>query len=168
MTSAGEPDCIADLHVFGTCDEDLRCYIKIVAAADLHAAHAGDLDEVEPEWATDFTPSRPDLTAHDLGEEARQHVALVSRWRMIGELQPVRNSWHWTAPAVRLWTIDEVAEHLGVQKGSARGTLSRWGVRAAEHVQLPGGRVQAFYDRGEVRSAAEARPGRGTPTDLKK
>lgn len=66
-----------------------------------------------------------------------------------------------------LWAIDQVAAFLGVKPGSARGTLSRWGVKAVEHRQIPGGRVQAYYDSDEVRAAHAARPGRGARTDRK-
>lgn len=67
--------------------------------------------------------------------------------------------------ADELWTIDQVAALLGIKPGSARGTLSRWGVKAVEHRQVPGGRVQAYYDPDEVRAAAANRPGRGARTD---
>ena len=66
-----------------------------------------------------------------------------------------------------LWTIDQAAEHLGVKPSSARGTLSRWGVAAIEHRQIPGGRVKAYYDAAEVREAYANRPGRGARTDRK-
>ncbi|MET8694667.1 hypothetical protein ABZV65_19240 [Streptomyces bauhiniae] len=65
-----------------------------------------------------------------------------------------------------LWTIAEVAAHLGIKPGSARGTLSRWKVRAVDR-QIDGhGRAHALYDPEEVREAAAARPGRGARTDL--
>lgn len=67
-----------------------------------------------------------------------------------------------------LWTIEQVAERLGIQKGSARGTLSRWGVRAADR-QIDGhGRAYSLYDPDEVQAAIANRPGRGARTDLKK
>ena len=69
--------------------------------------------------------------------------------------------------ADELWTIDQVAALLGVKPGSARGTLSRWGVKAVDHRQVPGGRVRAYYDPDEVRSAFTNRPGRGARTDRK-
>lgn len=65
------------------------------------------------------------------------------------------------------WTITEVADFLGTAStGSARRTLSRWGVRAVEYVPGASGRPQARYDAQEVREAFESRPGRGTRTDL--
>lgn len=68
-----------------------------------------------------------------------------------------------------LWTIDEVAEHIGASStGSARKTLSRWGVQAHSYQRAPSGRAQAVYEAHAVRAAAAARPGRGTRTDLHK
>ncbi|MFC8987869.1 hypothetical protein [Streptomyces sp. NPDC057115] len=66
-----------------------------------------------------------------------------------------------------LWTIAEVAAHLGVQPGSARGTLSRWGVRAVERRVDAHGRVHSLYDPDEVKAARATRPGQGARTDLK-
>jgi hypothetical protein len=60
-----------------------------------------------------------------------------------------------------LWTIREVAAHLGIQPGSARGTLSRWGVRAVERQIDAQGRAHALYDADEVRAAHAVRPGKG-------
>ncbi|MFC7794604.1 hypothetical protein [Streptomyces cinereoruber] len=68
-------------------------------------------------------------------------------------------------PDEELWTITEVAAHLGVAPASARGQMSRWGVKAAEHRQMPGGRVQALFRADEVREATTRRPGRGARTD---
>lgn len=66
-----------------------------------------------------------------------------------------------------LWSAAQVADHLGIQPGSARGTLSRWGVRAVRHEPGPSGRVEARYSAAQVRQAAADRPGRGHRTDLK-
>ena len=66
-----------------------------------------------------------------------------------------------------LWTIAEVAAHLGIQPGSARGTLSRWGVQAVERRIDDHGRVHSLYDPDEVKAARAARPGQGARTDLK-
>lgn len=66
-----------------------------------------------------------------------------------------------------LWTIAEVAAHLGIQPSSARGTLSRWGVRAVERRIDDHGRAHSLYDSDEVKAAHAARPGRGARTDLK-
>lgn len=67
-----------------------------------------------------------------------------------------------------LWTIAEVAEHLGIKASSARGTLSRWKVRAADRRIDDHGRAHALYDPEEIRAAAASRPGRGARTDLEK
>jgi hypothetical protein len=64
------------------------------------------------------------------------------------------------------WTITQVAGFLGVKPASARGTLSRWGVRAVERRIDDHGRAHSLYDPAEVRAAMEARPGRGARTDL--
>jgi hypothetical protein len=66
-----------------------------------------------------------------------------------------------------LWTIVQVAKLLGVKPGSARGTLSRWGIRAAERTVDDHGRAHSLYDPDEVRAAHAQRPGRGRRTDLK-
>lgn len=67
-----------------------------------------------------------------------------------------------------LWTIDQVAEHLGVRTtGGARKLLSRWEVRAAEYRPHPESRrPQALYRADDVRTAHANRPGRGARTDL--
>lgn len=65
-----------------------------------------------------------------------------------------------------LWTIDQVADFLGIKAPSARGTLSRWEVRAVEYRRHPvSGRAQALYDPAEVRAARDERPGQGARTD---
>lgn len=64
-----------------------------------------------------------------------------------------------------LWTIDEVAEYIGASStGSARKTLSRWGVRAVS--RQPGRAGASLYDAAEVREGSANRPGRGARTDL--
>lgn len=66
-----------------------------------------------------------------------------------------------------LWSIGQVARHLGATStGSARRTLSRWGVEAADYQRGANNRIQARYDADQVRAAAAARPGRGARTDL--
>lgn len=67
-----------------------------------------------------------------------------------------------------LWTIAQVAAHLGVKPASARGTLSRWGVKAVERRVDDHGRAHSLYDPDEVKAAHATRPGRGARTDLKK
>ena len=65
------------------------------------------------------------------------------------------------------WTISEVADFLGAAStGSARRTLSRWGVRAIGRRAGRGG--ESEYDAGQIRAAHAARPGRGARTDLTK
>lgn len=76
---------------------------------------------------------------------------------------------HVLRPARELWTAEQAAQEIGAASAdSARRTLSRWGVRAADYKPHPSsGRLQAVYDADAVRTASEARPGRGTRTDLR-
>lgn len=63
-----------------------------------------------------------------------------------------------------LWTIAEVADFLGAAStGSARKTLSRWGVTAV--ARQPGRAGASLYDPEAVRAAREAAPGQGKRTD---
>lgn len=66
-----------------------------------------------------------------------------------------------TAPR-ELLTAQQVADVIGAASAdSARHTLSRWGVTAAEYRTSEAGRVQARNDGDQVRAAWRARPGRG-------
>ncbi|MCX4911919.1 hypothetical protein [Streptomyces sp. NBC_00878] len=68
--------------------------------------------------------------------------------------------------ADELWTIEDVAAHLGVKSSSARGALSRMGVRAHSFRPHPdSNRAQALYDAQQVRTAHADRPGQGARTD---
>lgn len=65
-----------------------------------------------------------------------------------------------------LWTIEEVATHIGANStGSARRTLSRWGVTAFDYQPSASGRVRARYSAGDVITAHAQRPGQGARTD---
>lgn len=56
----------------------------------------------------------------------------------------------------KLWTIQDVAGYLGAAStGSARKTLSRWGVKAVG--RLPGRGGMSLYDPDTVRAAHKAR-----------
>lgn len=69
---------------------------------------------------------------------------------------------------VELWTIEQVADHLGVKASSARGALSRMRVRAHSFRPHPdSNRAQALYDPEQVRAAHTGRPGQGARTDRK-
>lgn len=62
-----------------------------------------------------------------------------------------------------LWTVDRVAEELGFKgdsaKGTARKTLSRWGVERHDMVDHPeSGRPQARYKASVVKAARTAAP----------
>lgn len=66
-----------------------------------------------------------------------------------------------------LWTIEDVAAFLGIKPSSARGTLSRMGVRAHSYRPHPTShRAQALYEPEEVQAAHTGRPGKGARTDL--
>lgn len=66
-----------------------------------------------------------------------------------------------------LWTIGEVAAFLkSPSAGSARGTLSRWGVKAIGHTVGDDGKARAQFRADDVRAAAANRLGRGRRTDL--
>jgi hypothetical protein len=61
-----------------------------------------------------------------------------------------------------LWSAAEAATFIGAASAaSARHTLSRWGVAAADYRRGDSGRPEARYDAAEVRAAKEAAPGRG-------
>ncbi|MEU1071956.1 MULTISPECIES: hypothetical protein [unclassified Streptomyces] len=65
----------------------------------------------------------------------------------------------------QLWTITEVAEHLGytgepaTAAGSARKALHRWGVKPIG--RQPGRSGLSLYDAAEVQAAIDAAPGKG-------
>lgn len=63
-----------------------------------------------------------------------------------------------------LWTMDQVAEHLGIKPKSASGLLSRRGVVRVDLIDHPvSKRPQARFRAAEVRAIAEdRRPGRRT------
>lgn len=64
----------------------------------------------------------------------------------------------------RLWTIADVTEFLGAAStGSARKTLSRWGVQAV--ARQPGRAGASLYDPEQVRAARASAPGQGARTD---
>lgn len=66
--------------------------------------------------------------------------------------------------ADELWTITDVAEYLdAASTGSARKTLSRWGVKAVG--RQPGRAGVSLYDPNAVRTARESAPGQGARTD---
>lgn len=57
-----------------------------------------------------------------------------------------------------IWTIDQVVEYLGAASpGSARRTLSRWGVKAVEYRPDPTGRPAGYWSANAVRAAKNAR-----------
>jgi hypothetical protein len=64
-----------------------------------------------------------------------------------------------------LWTPEQAAAHLGVAADSVRKALHRLGVRPV--ARQPGRSGRNLYDPEQVRSAAAARPGKGTRTDLR-
>lgn len=68
---------------------------------------------------------------------------------------------------MELWSIEDARAYLGASStGSARRTLSRWGVEAVRYERRVNGRLEARYDADHVRVAKANRPGRGARTDL--
>ncbi|MEU3220055.1 hypothetical protein [Streptomyces sp. NPDC006971] len=67
-------------------------------------------------------------------------------------------------PDDELWTIEQAAEHLGIQPGSARGFLSRRGVRRITTGDHPvSGRIVSLFSADAIRAlATDRRPGRRT------
>lgn len=64
----------------------------------------------------------------------------------------------------RLWTIADVTAFLEASStGSARKTLSRWGVTAV--ARQPGRAGASLYDPEQVRAARASAPGQGSRTD---
>ncbi|WP_228916868.1 hypothetical protein [Streptomyces sp. DH20] len=62
---------------------------------------------------------------------------------------------------LELWDAQQVADFLGVQPGSVRRQLSRWGIERAGTGTSAAGRITALYRADQVRAAHAARPGRG-------
>lgn len=65
-----------------------------------------------------------------------------------------------------LWTIADIAVYLGVKPKSARGQLSRWGMKRAATGESKAGRITALYRAADIREAADNAPGRGHRSDL--
>jgi hypothetical protein len=57
------------------------------------------------------------------------------------------------------WTLSQVAEHMGYEKGAARGQMSRWGLPAEG--RAPGRGGENLYAGDWVEAVHAARPGRG-------
>lgn len=69
-------------------------------------------------------------------------------------------------PAPELWTVQQVADYLGITRDAARKQLSRWGIEAAFRYHERN-LLCSLFRSTEVRAAHGARPGRGARTDLK-
>lgn len=65
-----------------------------------------------------------------------------------------------------LWSVADIAAHLGVKPASARGWLTRHGVKRAATGESKAGRITALYRAADVREAAAGALGRGYRTDL--
>ncbi|WP_331726900.1 hypothetical protein [Streptomyces sp. NBC_00280] len=91
------------------------------------------------------------------------HKALIKKAVNLDEVIAA----HLGTPPRELWSADQVAEAIGASStDSARRTLSRWDVKAADYRPHPNsGRAQALYDAAQVRAAHATRPGRGARTD---
>lgn len=58
-----------------------------------------------------------------------------------------------------LWTLTQVAEHLGINPNSADTQLRRWQIPAV--ARQPGRGGKNLYDAALVKKAAANRPGQG-------
>lgn len=68
-----------------------------------------------------------------------------------------------TEPNDDTWTIDQVAEHLGLTRAGARSTMRNWNIEPV--ARQPGRSGLSLYRATEVRAAHATRPGRGSRTD---
>jgi hypothetical protein len=69
------------------------------------------------------------------------------------------------APPRELLTTTQVADLISAGSAdSARRTLARWGVTAAEQRPSPAGHLQPLFDADQVHAAWKSRPGRGRRT----
>ncbi|MFF8786700.1 hypothetical protein [Streptomyces sp. NPDC015125] len=62
-------------------------------------------------------------------------------------------------------STDEVAEYLGIARGSVRKQMSRWGIEAT--YERGQNRPEARYPTAEVQAKAARRPGQGHRSDLR-
>ncbi|MER5277759.1 hypothetical protein ABT025_18650 [Streptomyces sp. NPDC002809] len=133
-----------------------------------------DLDAIKDDYVTAINAALPDgvflagdefhgpyydadadFDGYDLDEDGRLDIkAIVAAV----DLMPI-------VEANEVWTIDRVAEELGFKgdsaKGTARKTLSRWGVERHDMVDHPdSGRPQARYKAADVKAAQAAAPRR--------
>lgn len=116
--------------------------------ADLLYSALTDYIAAEPKR---FPTADPELLqdSYEVASNLREHIADV--------MQALKSP--------ELWTIATVAEHIGATTtGSARKTLSRWGVKPVGREAGRSG--ESLYDPERVRAAHAARPGRGARTDL--
>lgn len=78
------------------------------------------------------------------------------------DLSPIVERWDPDAE----WTTTTVADRIGATStGSARKTLSLWGVTATS--RQPGRSGESLYNAEQVITAMNGRPGQGARTDLK-
>ncbi|NUP24161.1 MAG: hypothetical protein HOZ81_50515 [Streptomyces sp.] len=89
-----------------------------------------------------------------------------SGWRITGSWEAVGTGGVVEVElAEETWGLDQVMEYLGASSaGSARKTLSRWGVQAIG--REPGRGGQSLYSKTDVVYARAIRPGQGARTDL--
>lgn len=128
------------------------------AAARIIHEHAGILYHALHEYirAQYRNPGHSPEAVAAVVEENEELYLLADRILDVSELL--------TEP--ELWTIQGVAEYLEASStGSARKTLSRWGVKPVSREAGQWG--QSLYDADRVRAAKAARPGRGARTDLR-
>lgn len=110
-----------------------------------------------------------DARGGDIDDAIREAEQMLddAGWETAGTWEAVGTSYVVEVqPSEETWGLDLVAVHIGASStGSARKTLSRWGVQAVG--REPGRGGQSLYSKTEVVYARAIRPGQGTRTDLK-
>ena len=132
-----------------------------------HAAAAGQQELLPHYLRSKVNPDPPDpgeVFAHDFALRARfAHGSARTRFLRRHVAEPANGELLQLQRAPReLVTAEQAADLIGASSaGSARRTLSRWGVTAVDHRPSAAGRLQALFDADQVRDAHRNRPRRG-------
>ena len=134
-----------------------------------------DGTEIEkPEYSSTGDPvfygiTGVDARNGDINEAIREAEQMLddAGWQTSGTWEAVGTSYVVEVePAEETWGLDQVAAHIGASSaGSARKTLSRWGIQAVG--REPGRGGQSLYSKTDIVYARAIRPGQGTRTDLR-
>jgi len=96
--------------------------------------------------------------AEQMLDDAGWHTA--GTWEAVGTSYVVE-----VQPTEETWGLDQVVNYIQASSaGSARKTLSRWGVQAVG--REPGRGGQSLYSKTDIVYARAIRPGQGARTDL--